>query len=314
MLDVSHKTRTRRTARAEATLTATAGTVDRVRRREVPKGDALEVARVAAIQAAKDTPRLIPFCHPLPVDFVGVEYELGATTIHIVTTVTATYKTGVEMEALTAASAAALTLYDMLKMFDEGMVIGDIRLLEKRGGKSEFRTAFPSPPRAAVLVLSDSASAGEKEDLSGRLLVDRLREAGLSVENYAVLPDEPEAIAAALRAYADDRGLDLVLTTGGTGIGPRDRTPEATAKVLEREVSGIAEALRVHGGEATPHAMLGRGLAGTRGRTLIVNLPGSPAAAKEGLDATLPALLHALSMMRGASHPEADGARGKGNP
>jgi cyclic pyranopterin monophosphate synthase len=309
VLDVSHKTKTRRTAVAEAILTASPETIGIVRRREVPKGDALEVARVAAVQAAKDTPRLIPFCHPLPLDFVGVTYDLGETTIRIVATVTATYKTGVEMEALTAAAAAALTLYDMLKMFDEGMVIGGVRLLEKRGGKSDFRTAFAVPPTAAVLVLSDSASAGEKGDLSGRLLVERLRGAGLAVEDYKVLPDEPEAIAAALRSYADERHLDLVLTTGGTGIGPRDRTPEATAQVLDRELAGIAEALRAHGAESTPNAMLGRGRAGTRGRTLIVNLPGSPAAAREGLDATLPALLHALSMIGGGGHPDTDRAR-----
>ncbi len=314
MLDVSHKTKTRRTAIAEATLTASAETVDRVRRRDVPKGDALEVARVAAVQAAKETPRLIPFCHPLPIDFVGVTYELGETTVRVVATVTATYKTGVEMEALAAVTAAALTLYDMLKMFDEAMVIGGVRLLEKRGGKSDFRTAFNSPPRAAVLVLSDSASAGEKGDLSGKLLVERLRGAGLSVEDYAVLPDEPVAIASALKSYADERRLDLVLTTGGTGIGRRDCTPEATAEVLDRQLPGIAEALRAHGAESTPHAMLSRGLAGTRGRTLIVNLPGSPAAASEGLAAALPALLHALSMMVGGGHPETDRHRGGGAP
>jgi cyclic pyranopterin monophosphate synthase len=309
VLDVSHKAKTWRTAIAEAVLTASPETIGRVRRREVPKGDALEVARVAAVQAAKETPRLIPFCHPLPVDFVGVTYDLGETTIRIVATVTATYKTGVEMEALTAATVAALTLYDMLKMFDVAMVIGGVRLLEKRGGKSDFRTAFATPPTAAVLVLSDSASAGEKGDLSGRLLVERLRAAGLAVEDYSVLPDDPEAIAAALRAYADERHLDLVLTTGGTGIGPRDRTPEATAQVLDRELTGIAEAVRAHGAESTPHAMLGRGRAGTRGRTLIVNFPGSPSAAREGLDATLPALLHAISMIRGGGHPDTDRSR-----
>ncbi len=200
MLDVSHKTRTRRTARAEAVLRATPRTIERVRRREVPKGDALEVAKVAAVQAAKETPRIIPYCHPLPIDFVGVEYELGEETIRIAATVTATYKTGVEMEALTAASVAALTLYDMLKMFDENMVIESVRLLEKRGGKSDFRQAFAQPPSAAVLVLSDSAARGEKADLSGRILSERLSKAGFVVVPPAILPDEPHAISAALRA------------------------------------------------------------------------------------------------------------------
>jgi len=314
VLDVSHKTRTRRTARAEAVLRATPQTIERVRRLEVPKGDALEVAKVAAVQAAKETPRIIPYCHPLPIDFVGVEYELGEETIRITATVTATYKTGVEMEALTAASVAALTLYDMLKMFDENMVIESVRLLEKRGGKSDFRQAFAQPPSAAVLVLSDSAARGEKADLSGRILSERLSKAGFAVEPPAILPDEPDAIASALRTCADERGVDLVLTTGGTGIGPRDRTPEAMGAVLEIEIPGIAEALRAHGQERTPHAMLSRGRAGLRGHTLIVNIPGSPDAAAEALDAALPALLHALVMARGGGHPEADARRARTRP
>jgi molybdenum cofactor biosynthesis protein MoaC len=314
VLDVSHKVRTRRTARAEATLSATPETIARVRNREIPKGDALEVAKVAAVQAAKDTPRIIPYCHPLPIDFVGVEFELGEDFIRIVTTVRATYKTGVEMEALTAASVAALTLYDMLKMFDEAMVISDIRVIEKRGGKSDFREDFAEAPRAVVLVLSDSASAEERSDLSGRLLADKLQAIGFSVEEYAILPDEPEAIAAALRSYADERRVDLVVTTGGTGIGPRDRTPEATAEVLERSIEGIAEAIRDYGREVTPYAMLSRGQAGLRGKTLIINFPGSPSAVTDALDAILPALLHALIMVRGAGHPEADARRERGMP
>lgn len=314
MLDVSHKTKTRRTARAQAILRAAPETLARIRRREVPKGDPLEVAKVAAVQAAKETPRIIPFCHPLPIDFVGVEFELSDSAVTVTTTVTATYKTGVEMEALTAAAVAALTLYDMLKMFDPDMAIESVRLLEKRGGKSDFRQAFDSPPRAAVLVLSDSGASGEKADLSGRLLVERLEAAGVAVEDYSVLPDDPPSISAKLKTYADERGVDLVLTTGGTGLGPRDRTPEAMEGVLEVEVPGIAEALRAHGIERTPHAMLGRGRAGLRGRTLIVNCPGSPAAAGEALDATLPALLHALTIVRGGSHPESDARRERREP
>ncbi len=314
MLDVSHKTKTRRTARAQAVLRARPDTVARIRRREVPKGDPLEVAKVAAVQAAKETPRIIPYCHPLPIDFVGVEFELGEAAVTVTTTVTATYKTGVEMEALTAASAAALTLYDMLKMFDEGMVIESVRLLEKRGGKSDFRQAFPEPPRAAVLVLSDSSATGEKADLSGRLLEERLKAAGVCVEEVRVLPDDAGPIADALKDYADRRRLDLVLTTGGTGLGPRDVTPEAVEGLFNREVPGIAEALRAHGMEATPHAMLGRGRAGVRGMTLIVNCPGSPSAAGEALDASLPALLHAITIIRGGSHPEGEARRARKKP
>ena len=308
MLNVSRKVKTRRTATAEALLSAAPATLDRVRRGDVPKGDALEVARIAGVQAAKETSRIIPYCHPLPIDHVGVVFEIGVSAIRITGTATATSRTGVEMEALTAVSVAALTLYDMLKMFDEGMVIQSVRLLEKRGGKSEFRESFDEAPRAAVLVISDGCAKSQREDRSGKLLQERLEGAGLKVVDYRVLPDEAGPIADALRRYADADRLDLVVTTGGTGLGPRDVTPEAMEGVIERDAPGIAEALRAYGRERTPHAMLSRGRAGLRGSTLIVNMPGSQAAAAEGLDALLSSLLHALAIVRGRGHGGHGGA------
>lgn len=138
MWDVSGKSNTARTATAEAILRAQRETLDSIRHGRVPKGDPLPVAKVAAVQAAKNTPSIIPYCHPLPLTHVGVEFELGEETIRITVTTKTDYKTGVEMEALTAVSAAALTLYDMLKQIDMGMSIESIRLLEKTGGKSDF--------------------------------------------------------------------------------------------------------------------------------------------------------------------------------
>jgi molybdenum cofactor synthesis domain-containing protein len=206
---------------------------------------------------------------------------------------------------------AALTLYDMLKMFDTSMAVEEVVLVDKRGGKSDFATRLEPPPRAAVIVLSDSAAAGHKADLSGRLLHERLQAAGFEVQPVVILPDEPERLVAALTACADAQRLDLVLTSGGTGLGPRDRTPEAMDAVFEREVPGLAEALREHGRERTPFAALGRGRAGVRGTTLIVNLPGSPDAARDALDAGLRTMQHALSMLHGGSHPHADAARSR---
>lgn len=310
MIDVSSKTRNLRTARACARLRLSPETVAKIRAREVPKGDPLEVARVAAIQAAKETSRILPFCHPIPLDHVGVVFDVGQDRITITATAAAIHKTGVEMEALTAASVAALTLYDMLKMLDTSMVIEDVVLKEKRGGKSDFVTSFAEPPRAAVIVLSDSAAAGEKADLSGRRLQERLEAARFAMVPIAILPDDPERLVVMLKALADEQELDLVLTTGGTGLGPRDRTPEAMDAVFDREVPGLAEALRDHGRERTPYAVLSRGRAGVRGRTLIVNLPGAPDAAADALDAGLRAMVHALSMIRGDTHPHTDAARG----
>lgn len=313
MLDVSYKYHTLRSAVARATVTLSPGTVQLIRERKIPKGDPLDVARVAAIQAAKETSRIIPYCHPVPVDFVGVAFEVGADRIDVTVTVKAIYKTGVEMEALTGASVAALTLYDMMKMLDDTLEIVQVRLEKKKGGKGDFRDVFPHPPRAAVLVMSDSVAAGKKEDKSGKAIAARLEQEGMELADYRIVPDEPDRIAAQLIHYADEQRLDLVVTTGGTGFTPRDRTPEAMDRVIEREAPGIAEAVRAFGQARTPYSMLSRGRAGVRGRTLIVNLPGSHRGVLESLDALFPGLQHAFKMLAGHGHGEGNREQGAGN-
>ena len=152
--------------------------------------------------------------------------------------------------------------------------------------------------RIGVLTLSDKGSRGEREDESGRLLGEMVAPLG-SVSRYQVIADEEETIVLMLSKWADDLQLDLILTTGGTGLSPRDVTPQATARILDYQVPGMAEAMRAVSMAKTPHAMLSRALVGVRGRTLIINLPGSPKAVKENLDALLPALPHALKKLQG---------------
>ncbi len=152
---------------------------------------------------------------------------------------------------------------------------------------------------AAVLTVSDAGSKGQRVDTAGPAVASMLAEAGFDVAATALLPDEPEQIAAQLRAWADEQDVALVVTAGGTGLGPRDRTPEATAEVLDYTVDGMAEAMRAAGLASTPMAMISRGLCGVRGRTLIVNLPGSERAARENLETVLPVLDHAVSLLRG---------------
>ena len=301
MIDITPKYETLRTARASAVVKASPEALAAVREKRVPKGDVLEVARVAGIQAAKRTHEVIPFCHPLPIEHAAVTVAVGDGEIRIETEVKATAKTGVEMEALHAASVAALTVYDMLKPIDDALLIGEIRLLEKKGGKSDLAGSFPKGLKAGVLVVSDSVSAKTRVDKSGRLIVDRLIAAGVAVEDCIAVADEVPLVVKALRSFID-RKFDLVLSTGGTGLGPRDVTVEATRQVVEREAPGIAEALRGYGQRRTPYAMLSRGIAGVCGKTLIVNLPGSSRGVAEGLNVMIPAVLHVFPIMEGAGH------------
>jgi molybdopterin adenylyltransferase len=151
--------------------------------------------------------------------------------------------------------------------------------------------------RFGILTVSDRSSRGERPDLSGPALVNLITARGWEVAQTAILPDELNALRETLSAWADAGGLDIILTTGGTGFAPRDVTPEATRLVIEREAPGLAEVMRLESLKVTPHAMLSRALAGIRGRVLIVNLPGSPRGAVENLQVLLPVLPHAVELL-----------------
>lgn len=157
------------------------------------------------------------------------------------------------------------------------------------------------PPRALVVTVSDRSSRGERVDTSGPVAVAALRDAGFACAEPQIIPDGAEAVEAALRA-AVAGGIALVVTTGGTGLAPRDETPEGTARVLERELPGIAEELRRRGVEETPAAVLSRGRAGTAGRTLIVNLPGSPRAVASGMPVIVSIAGHVGAQLGGEDH------------
>ena len=158
--------------------------------------------------------------------------------------------------------------------------------------------------RFGILTVSDRSARGERPDLSGPALVELVTAQGWQVERTAVLPDDLSELRLTLSAWADEGGLDIILTTGGTGFAPRDGTPEATRLVIEREAPGLAEAMRFASLKTTTHAMLSRGLAGMRGSVLIINLPGSPKAAVENLQVVIPVLPHAVELLH--DHPEAE--------
>ena len=189
------------------------------------------------------------------------------------------------------------------KVLESGPVaVGDVMTVEAR--------PQPLPFQAAVITLSDRCAAGEREDKSGPAIVERLKQNGYEVIETLLLPDGRPALEKELRRLCDQRQPDLILTTGGTGFSPRDVTPEATLAVAERQAPGIAEAIRVASLRITPRAMLGRGVSVIRGRTLIINLPGSPKACNESMDVFLDQMPHALTLLRGAVTDCARDAKG----
>jgi cyclic pyranopterin phosphate synthase len=300
MFDVSDKSETLRTAVAEAIVKVEPSTITLINEGKSPKGDIFEAAKLSATMAAKRTWDLLPYCHPIPIDSIKVEVLLKEQSIDVIVYVKNVAKTGVEMEALTGACIAALTIYDMLKPIDDTLLIESIRLLNKRGGLKTFFEKFDRLLKASVLVCSDSRS--EKEDQSGKVIIDRLVKNGFEVVDYKVIRDEADLIESELKTFCDEIKVDIVITSGGTGIGPRDVTPEATKKVLQNELDGVAEVLRSYGQKRTPLSMLSRGVAGVRGTTVIVNLPGSAKAVSESLDALFPGILHIYKMLWGYGH------------
>lgn len=152
---------------------------------------------------------------------------------------------------------------------------------------------------AGIITVSDKGSQGKREDKSGPVIAELLAGAAVSVKKTMIIPDEVDQIAQAIVQLADVEKLDLILTTGGTGVSPRDLTPDATLKVLDKEIPGMAEAMRASSMKVTPHAMISRAVAGIRGRSLIINLPGSPRGAKENLSVVMPALTHTMEKIQG---------------
>ena len=160
----------------------------------------------------------------------------------------------------------------------------------------------PTSLRVAVITISDSVASGQREDKSGPSVIARCRELGWQVTSSLVVADDPPSIREQLREFADSGRVDLILTTGGTGLSPRDSTPEATTEACHKLIPGIAELMREEGRKKTPRAVLSRSVAGVRGRTIIVNLPGSPRGAVESFDAVADLLPHALQVLGGARH------------
>lgn len=302
MNDITHKITTLRTATAEAVVRpGKMETFEAIKNKTVPKGDVYEFSRAAALLAVKNTSNVIPDCHPLPVESCKVEFSINDIGILIQVEVKAIYRTGVEVEAMHGAAIAALTMYDMLKPIDKNVEIQHIRLVAKKGGKSDYTDIPKRKINAMVVVCSDTISKGNKEDKAGKAIIQRLEQYGIPVSKYAIIPDEPKDIARKAE-MASQNDFDLLIYTGGTGLSKRDVTPETILPMLEREVPGIMEAARKYGQERMPYAMVSRGVAGYIKNTLILTLPGSTRGAEESMDALFPYVLHLFRVADGGRH------------
>ncbi|WP_294303104.1 bifunctional molybdenum cofactor biosynthesis protein MoaC/MoaB [uncultured Chryseobacterium sp.] len=304
MVNITHKSSTLRMAIATATVTTSSQTtIDAVQQRKVPKGDIFEFSRAAALFGVKKTSDVIPDCHPLPVEYTAVTYEIEDLSIIISVEVHTIYKTGVEVEAMHGASVAALVMYDMLKPIDKHVEIQNIRLLEKKGGKSDDKKYISGELKAAVVVCSDTVHQGRNEDTSGKIIVQKLEEYGFTDIEYLVVPDEAEAIQQALAGYKTNKS-DLVIFTGGTGVSPRDVTPEALQPMIDRPLPGIMETARAYGQERIKTSMLSTGIAGFSGETLVLTFPGSVKGAAEYMQSLFPQVLHVFEVKKGKRHGE----------
>ncbi|GBD03244.1 Cyclic pyranopterin monophosphate synthase 2 [bacterium HR19] len=314
MIDVSSKIKTLRVATAEAVISFSDSSKELVESGKSPKGDIFEVSRAIACLSAKKVAEILPFCHNIPVEHVDVNFSIEGNRINVSVTVKSIARTGCEMEALFAAMVSALNIYDMLKPVDKNLKIEEVKLVEKKGGKSDFIEKVSDDFRVGVLVVSDSVAAGKKEDKSGKIIVEKLKEFGVKKIDYKIVPDEKDMIYNEVKKWCDD-GYDLVITTGGTGLSPRDTTPEAVEPLIEKEIPAIMESARAYGQERTPYSMLSRGIAGVHAnrKTLILTLPGSSRGAKESMDALFPYIFHIYPMLRGGRHDDKKGRVKKAN-
>lgn len=252
MIDINHKITTKRTGTTQAIIkVGSLATIQAIKDKAVPKVDVLQVAKITSLFAVKNTSNVILDCHPLPIEYTAIQYEIKGQEITIEITVKTIYKTGVEVEAMHSASIVALTMYDILKPINKKVELFTVTLLHKKGGKSDFNEAKSLNLSVAVVVCSDSVSKGQKQDSAGKAITLRLDKLSLTVADYGIIPDEVTDIQKNVK-NSSEKKPDLVVLTRGTGLSNRDVTSEALIPLLDRRIPGIEDAIRSYGENRTP--------------------------------------------------------------
>ena len=299
MVDITDKEPTVRMARATGDVYLSHKIINQIIDDKLPKGNVLTTAKIAGIQAAKKTADLIPMCHQLNLSFIDIKFEIKPDCIAIKAIVKTKEATGVEMEALSAVFGTAITIYDMCKSIDKTIEIKSIKLEEKIGGKSDHATDYR--PNVGIITLSDSVSAGTRQDISGKILADGFLDSGCSVEHTVTLEDGSKQLVPLINQWVNS-GVELILTSGGTGLGPRDLTIETINELFDSKLTGIEQALHSYGRGKVKTAMLSRLTAGLFKGAIIIALPGSKGAANDALKVLIPTIFHSFHMMRGEQH------------
>jgi molybdenum cofactor biosynthesis protein MoaC len=302
MVNITHKSSTLRIAIATGIVKVSKQeTIDAIQNKQIPKGDVFEFSRAAGLLACKKTYEVVPDCHPLPIEFTAIKHEISGLEIKIIVEIHTVYKTGVEVEAMHGVMITALTMYDMLKPIDKHVEIINIKLEDKKGGKTDIKYAYPDNLKVAVVTCSDSISNGDGIDKSGEIVIEQLKKHRVAVSYKKVISDDFDTIQNEAKQLIDN-GYQLILFTGGTGLSTRDVTPDAIKPFIDREVPGVMEAARDYGQQRTPYAMLSRGIAGFAGDSLVITLPGSPRGVEESMQAIFPYILHVFRVKEGVKH------------
>jgi len=310
MRDITYKQITLRSAMALAVVTCEEETIRLTEAGELPKGDPFGIAKAAAFLGAKETSALIPHCHSgVSIDGMDVWYEILKPGVElegvhlkdkfgvvIYGTAKSIGKTGIEMELLTGISVAALTIYDLFKNIDKNIAIENVKLLDKKGGKSDKDKYFSRSHTCAIIVSSDAINAGKKEDKVTQIVSDRLTKYNANIVSTILLNQEEGALLGLIeKSVSDD--IHFVFVVGGTGQSDRDISAKVVDGIVEKRLEGVIDAMMHYSLDRSGLAMVSRLSAGVKGKTTIVTIPGSSKGAQESMDAILPYLFHLRKMM-----------------